>query len=130
MRPGCQASRLAVWRRERSDLDYAPRPADVGPGGSIWKRWWRTIRLRCIRTSPDPPSMRRFVADCKGGLTAAPSGRCAGHRTENDHLEEAHRDGFTGGELTGLWWRPSLRVTATPTHAATTAVGCQARCRK
>lgn len=29
------------------------------------------IRLRCIRTSPDTPSMLRFVADDKGGLTGA-----------------------------------------------------------
>src|SRR6266496_6450950 len=66
MRPGCQASRLAVWRRERSALDSTPRPTDVGPGISTWKRWYRMIRLRCIRTSPDTPSMLRFVADYKG----------------------------------------------------------------
>src|SRR5215212_7168412 len=66
MRPGCQASRLAVWRRERSALDETPRPTDAGPGLSTWKRRYRMIRLRCIRTSPDPPSMLRFVADYKG----------------------------------------------------------------
>ena len=56
------------------------------------------IRLRCIRTSPDTPSMLRFVADYKGGFTAAPAGRCSGHRAENDYLEEAHHDGFTTSE--------------------------------
>jgi hypothetical protein len=45
--------------------------------------------------------MLPFVADYKGGFTAAPAGRCSGHRAGNDHLEEAHHDGFTSGELTG-----------------------------
>ena len=53
-------------------MDYTPRPTGVGPGISTWKRRYRMIRLRCIRTSPDPPSMLRFVADYKGGFTAAP----------------------------------------------------------
>lgn len=52
-------------------LGQSLRPKGVGPGVSTWKRRYRMIRLRCIRTSPDHYSVLLFLGDCKGEPMAA-----------------------------------------------------------
>jgi hypothetical protein len=54
-------------------LGQSLRPTGVGPEVSTWKRRYRMIRLRCIRTSPDHYSVLLFLGDCKGEPMAAQS---------------------------------------------------------
>ena len=94
-------------------MDYTLRPTDVGPGISTWKRWYRMIRLRCIRTSPDTPSMLRFVADYKGGLTAAPAGRGSALKVAVKNgrvLEPMHLTDLGYGVLLGVIELPKNHI--------------------